>query len=83
MDVQFNGNVEAEVKQLCDALVQEATDLKAKSPTATMLADGMPILMAFGSSFSALGADMKSAEALAYVGLSLGKVAGLFLATAP
>ena len=78
-DIQVSVSVEPEVQSLCDGLVKECQDLKSKQPTATLLGDAMPILLAVAGSYQALSADVKSAEALAYLGLSLGKVAAIFL----
>lgn len=81
-DVQYSGNVESEWQSVCDGLVKEAQDLKAKSPMATLLGDGAPILLSLMSSYAALAVDLKSAEAIAYLGLTLGKIAALFVAKA-
>ncbi len=82
-DVQVTISVEPEVQALCDQLAKAATDVKAKAPTATLLADGAPILLTLLQSWSALAADLKSAEALAYLGLTVGKIVAAFAATAP
>lgn len=81
-DVQVQISVQPEVQAVLDPLVKIAQDLKAKQPAASLLADGAPLLLAIMSSYAALAVDLKSAEAQAYLGYTLGKIIGVFAASA-
>lgn len=82
-DVQVTISVQPEIQAILDPLVKLAQDLKAKAPAASLMGDGAPILLALMTGYAALSADLKSAEAQAYLGYSLGRIIGVFTASAP
>lgn len=82
-EVQFQGSVPQEVKTVLDPLVTLAQDIKTKANQNQIAADVTPVLAAGLAQWQQLSQDYKSAEAMAYLGYTLGRVAAVFLATAP
>lgn len=68
-------SVQQEVHDVCAPLVQAAKDIKAKSPLASYASDGGALVMALMQGFSLLAADLKTIEAQAYIGLTIGRIA--------
>lgn len=81
--VQETISVQSEVQAVCVPLVQAAKDIKAKSPTATYVTDGIALVTALMSAYAALAADLQTVEAQAYLGLTLGRIAAAFDGAVP
>lgn len=77
-DVQESVSVQAEVQSICLPLVQAAKDLKAKNPSATLIADGSGLLLALLQGYGALAADIKTAETQIYLCMTVGKILAVF-----
>ena len=73
-DVQVTLSVEPEVQAIVDDLEKAVVDVKAKAGSSAYIQDGLKLCVDAGANFAALPADIKTKEALAYMGLGVGRI---------
>lgn len=72
-------NVPKEMKDVGDAMLTLAADMKAKKGVAEIAGDALPKLLAAAEGMDKLGEEAKSHEAKAYAGLLAGQLMDILI----